>query len=205
MLGSSHQVGATSSTPCTAPATARSPALSCSRWSAQRAPCSASRRSACTSPYVLISSRKAYTPDGRIWVPRRSRTKQTWPGYLDNSVAGGITAGDSPRASMVRECFEEAGLSRDQVEPYLKVRRAQPLTRCSKQATSPTSTRRRSAGGSPRCSTRTTWPCPRTQSNCAQRTVRPSRSSCSTCPPCCSACTKASSRQTAAWVGRTAR
>ncbi|KAI3613414.1 hypothetical protein CBS9595_004247 [Malassezia furfur] len=44
----------------------------------------------------------------------------TWPGYLDNSVAGGITAGDSPRASMVRECFEEAGLSRDQVEPYLK-------------------------------------------------------------------------------------
>ncbi|WFD44885.1 thiamine diphosphokinase [Malassezia psittaci] len=39
--------------------------------------------------------------------------------YLDNSVAGGITAGDSPRASIVRECEEEAGLSGDQVEPYL--------------------------------------------------------------------------------------
>lgn len=147
---------------------------------------------------------QAYTPDGRIWVPRRSRTKQTWPGYLDNSVAGGITAGDSPRASMVRECFEEAGLSRDQVEPYLKVRHAQPLTRCSKRATSPTSTKRRSDGGSLRCSTRTTWPCPRTRSNFAPRTARPSRSSCSTYPMCCSACTKASSKRTAVWVGGTA-
>ena len=52
----------------------------------------------------------AYTRDGRIWVPQRARTKQTWPGYLDNSVAGGITAGETPLSSVVRECAEEASL-----------------------------------------------------------------------------------------------
>lgn len=30
---------------------------------------------------------------------------------LDNTVAGGITAGDSPRKSIIRECAEEASLS----------------------------------------------------------------------------------------------
>ncbi|WFD18601.1 thiamine diphosphokinase [Malassezia caprae] len=52
----------------------------------------------------------AHTPDGRIWVPKRSSTKSTWPGFYDNSVAGGITAGDGPLATVVRECEEEAGL-----------------------------------------------------------------------------------------------
>ena len=39
-----------------------------------------------------------------FWVPRRAATKQTWPGCLDNSVAGGITAGDNPWETIVREC-----------------------------------------------------------------------------------------------------
>ncbi|EPX74787.1 thiamine diphosphokinase Tnr3 [Schizosaccharomyces octosporus yFS286] len=47
----------------------------------------------------------------RLWVPRRSPTKQTWPGYLDNSVAGGITHGDSIVGTMAKECLEEANLS----------------------------------------------------------------------------------------------
>lgn len=32
---------------------------------------------------------------------------------LDNSVAGGITAGDLPRKSVIRECAEEASLDPD--------------------------------------------------------------------------------------------
>ncbi|WFD36494.1 thiamine diphosphokinase [Malassezia cuniculi] len=62
----------------------------------------------------------AYTADGRIWVPQRSRTKQTWPGYLDNSVAGGITAGESVLETVVRECEEEASLPAHIVRPALK-------------------------------------------------------------------------------------
>ncbi|UZJ56471.1 hypothetical protein CBS101457_005791 [Exobasidium rhododendri] len=59
-------------------------------------------------------------PEYRIWVPRRSGTKSTWPGYLDNSVAGGITAGDLPFESMVRECGEEAGLEEDLVRRVMR-------------------------------------------------------------------------------------
>jgi len=33
-----------------------------------------------------------------------------WPGYLDNSAAGGITTGDSPLESAIREAAEEASL-----------------------------------------------------------------------------------------------
>lgn len=64
----------------------------------------------------------AYTTDGdlRVWTPRRAATKATWPSYLDNSVAGGITSGDKPRESMIRECWEEAGLTDDVVRPRLK-------------------------------------------------------------------------------------
>ncbi|MCJ1251910.1 hypothetical protein MMC30_009148 [Trapelia coarctata] len=46
----------------------------------------------------------------KIWVPRRAATKQTYPGMLDNSVAGGITAGETPFNSIVREAAEEASL-----------------------------------------------------------------------------------------------
>lgn len=33
-----------------------------------------------------------------------------WPGYLDNTVAGGIPSGMSPFESLVKECMEEASL-----------------------------------------------------------------------------------------------
>ncbi|TFK28335.1 nudix hydrolase 20 [Coprinopsis marcescibilis] len=46
----------------------------------------------------------------RVWVPTRALTKPTWPGYLDNTVAGGIPSGMSPFESLVKECMEEASL-----------------------------------------------------------------------------------------------
>ncbi|CAE6402293.1 unnamed protein product [Rhizoctonia solani] len=61
-----------------------------------------------------------YTSDYRIWVPRRSKTKQTWPGFLDNSAAGGIPVGMSPFESMVKECEEEASLAKDVARKHLK-------------------------------------------------------------------------------------
>ena len=44
-----------------------------------------------------------------IWVPRRAVSK-TYGGMLDNSVAGGIAAGEDPFESIVREAAEEASL-----------------------------------------------------------------------------------------------
>ncbi|KAH8090619.1 NUDIX hydrolase domain-like protein [Filobasidium floriforme] len=55
----------------------------------------------------------AYEGEGeemKIWVPKRSATKATWPSKLDNSVAGGIPAGMVPFESMIKECEEEASL-----------------------------------------------------------------------------------------------
>jgi 8-oxo-dGTP pyrophosphatase MutT (NUDIX family) len=47
---------------------------------------------------------------GRMWLARRSTTKQTDPGMLDNLVAGGISVGYSVEATLVKEAWEEAGL-----------------------------------------------------------------------------------------------
>lgn len=56
----------------------------------------------------------------RIWVPKRAKTKQTWPGYLDNSVAGGITCGITPFECAVKEAMEEASIPEDIVAKYAK-------------------------------------------------------------------------------------
>lgn len=45
-----------------------------------------------------------------IWVARRADDKPTYPGMLDNTVAGGLPMGLSPVENMVKECQEEAGI-----------------------------------------------------------------------------------------------
>ncbi|RCI02787.1 hypothetical protein CU098_007567 [Rhizopus stolonifer] len=59
----------------------------------------------------------AYTrdKDGNIcmWVARRSKTKQTWPGLLDNCVAGGISYTYSVKDTIIKECNEEASIPLD--------------------------------------------------------------------------------------------
>jgi len=52
--------------------------------------------------------------DGRpshLWIARRAFTKPTDPGLLDNLVGGGVPHGQSPAACVVREGWEEAGLT----------------------------------------------------------------------------------------------
>lgn len=78
-----------------------------------------------------------HSPTGEImvWVPTRSATKSTWPGYLDNSVAGGIVAGDAPMASIIRECQEEAALAPSTTEKY--IRQTGVLSYCYQTAPNP--------------------------------------------------------------------
>nr|POE66645.1 uncharacterized protein CFP56_72068 [Quercus suber] len=66
---------------------------------------------------------KSRNEDGeemKLWVPRRSPTKQTYPGLLDNTVAGGIATGESPLESVIRESQEEASLSEELVRKDIK-------------------------------------------------------------------------------------
>jgi 8-oxo-dGTP pyrophosphatase MutT (NUDIX family) len=43
----------------------------------------------------------------RIWVPRRSFAKSSYPGMLDNTVGGALQSGESPLDCIVREAEEE--------------------------------------------------------------------------------------------------
>ena len=51
-----------------------------------------------------------FLPQGDLWCGRRADHKATDPGLLDNLAAGGLTAGETPLATAVRELAEEAGL-----------------------------------------------------------------------------------------------
>lgn len=48
-----------------------------------------------------------------IWIAKRSKTKQTYPGMLDNFTGGGLTAGLCVIECAKKELEEEAGLSED--------------------------------------------------------------------------------------------
>lgn len=48
-----------------------------------------------------------------LWLARRSPTKQTFPGMLDNLAAGGIGVGLGIRETMIKECYEEASIPED--------------------------------------------------------------------------------------------
>lgn len=51
-------------------------------------------------------------PEGtRLWVARRAASKALDPGKLDHLAAGGVPAGFTPHAAMLKEAEEEAGLS----------------------------------------------------------------------------------------------
>lgn len=52
-------------------------------------------------------------PDGlHIWIAKRAADKPTEPGKLDHVTAGGIPAGLSPAATLVKEAAEEASIPR---------------------------------------------------------------------------------------------
>ena len=44
----------------------------------------------------------------------------SWPGYLDNTVAGGIPSGMSAWDSLVKECMEEASIDAEVVNRHCR-------------------------------------------------------------------------------------
>ncbi|KAM4055664.1 NUDIX domain-containing protein [Hirsutella rhossiliensis] len=53
----------------------------------------------------------AAAPHGlKLWVPKRATDKSTFPGMLDNTVAGGLMTGEDPFECVIREADEEASL-----------------------------------------------------------------------------------------------
>lgn len=83
-------------------------------------------RGAHMTMYVRSSSADAGEPgdDLKIWVPRRSRHLATYPGMLDNTVAGGVKADESPLECIVHESLEEASLPEAFVRAHVRARGA---------------------------------------------------------------------------------
>ncbi|WP_114636882.1 NUDIX hydrolase [Polynucleobacter necessarius] len=71
-----------------------------------------------------------YTKNNMIWLGRRSETKPTDPGKLDNLAAGGISADETPWVCARRELWEEAGVPEqiaDQIEPVGRIHMRRPI------------------------------------------------------------------------------
>jgi len=74
-------------------------------------------RSACTlfgfKTYSIHLNGYVRTESGDIqmWIARRSKTKPTYPGQLDNTVAGQIAGDDGVMRTVIKECDEEAAIS----------------------------------------------------------------------------------------------
>ncbi|KAK6464019.1 thiamine pyrophosphokinase [Scheffersomyces coipomensis] len=67
-----------------------------------------------------ISPKNSSDGSLKMWVPRRSATKSTFPGLLDNTVAGGLGYPYGIWETVVKECYEEAGLEASFVESHAK-------------------------------------------------------------------------------------
>lgn len=67
-----------------------------------------------------IPSNKSSNGKMKLWIPRRSSTKPTYPGMLDNTVAGGLGYPHGLFETVIKECHEEAGLDKDYITNNVK-------------------------------------------------------------------------------------
>lgn len=70
--------------------------------------------------HMTMYTRSKETGEIRIWVPRRNRHLATYPGMLDNTVAGGVKAEESPQECIIHESDEEASLPEDFVSKHVR-------------------------------------------------------------------------------------
>jgi 8-oxo-dGTP pyrophosphatase MutT (NUDIX family) len=57
-----------------------------------------------------------YSENGLLWLATRSDTKTVDPGLLDNMTAGGVSALETIQTSVIRELWEEAGVTSNQLK-----------------------------------------------------------------------------------------
>jgi 8-oxo-dGTP pyrophosphatase MutT (NUDIX family) len=65
----------------------------------------------------LVAAVIVRDPSGRVYVHRRSDTKDVFPGLHDAMAAGTVEAGEDPEATACRELAEELGISGATLHP----------------------------------------------------------------------------------------
>lgn len=68
----------------------------------------------------VVSEGEDGSREYRYWVPRRSYNRSTFPGMLDNFVAGNLKSGEAPVEGMIREVCEETGIPEEFVRSRLR-------------------------------------------------------------------------------------
>jgi isopentenyldiphosphate isomerase len=58
----------------------------------------------------LVVHLHVFDPEGRLYLQKRSMSKDTNPGLWDTSVGGHVNAGEDPAAALLREAREELGI-----------------------------------------------------------------------------------------------
>ncbi len=91
----------------------------------------AARAFGITSCAVHVNGVVTMGAEPSMWIARRSLSKPIDPGMLDNMIGGGLAAGLSVRETLVKEAWEEAGLTAEQVVVasagrHLRIRREVP-------------------------------------------------------------------------------
>jgi isopentenyldiphosphate isomerase len=79
-------------------------------------------------PHLVVAA-MVRDPRGRIYVHRRTETKDVFPGLHDCWVAGCVTADEPPDAAIVRELDEELGIRGVPVSRLFEARYADAYTR----------------------------------------------------------------------------
>ena len=79
----------------------------------------------------MASHINGFTKAGNVWLGRRSESKATDPGRLDNLASGGIAADETPLVNARRELWEEAGVPPQiatQLTPVGRIHMRRPIT-----------------------------------------------------------------------------
>jgi len=56
---------------------------------------------------------------GELWIPRRAAEKEYWPLWLDMSVGGHVSSGETYEEALKREAAEELNIDIDEMSPRL--------------------------------------------------------------------------------------
>ncbi len=70
--------------------------------------------------HMIAYTRSEPFEEPKLWISKRSMKVAVYPGFLDSTVASGISTGEIPFESLIREAHEEAPLPRDLVRQRVK-------------------------------------------------------------------------------------
>ena len=82
-------------------------------------PAGSAPRSSCHGNPELIQAvvhLYLFDPGGRLFLQKRSRTKDTCPGLWDSSVGGHLGSGETPERALEREAREELGIALSELQ-----------------------------------------------------------------------------------------